>query len=120
MGRRKNKMSFRDAMSMVDDDMPDGAFFAMAHEIAGMEYGEGFDELAAESQREDQGYDAEWVVNEIRKKLPAAKIEVFNKGYHIKVNGHMNLYMPRKKFYDSTTKKKGWGIKEMCQLLETK
>lgn len=39
------KMSFKDAMDLVDDDLPDGAFFAMAHEIAGLEYGDGFDEL---------------------------------------------------------------------------
>ena len=35
-------------MDLVDDDMPDGAFFALAHEMAGLEYGEGFDELAEE------------------------------------------------------------------------
>jgi hypothetical protein len=42
----KRRMSFQDACSLVDDDMPDGAYFALAHEMAGMEYGDGFDELA--------------------------------------------------------------------------
>lgn len=46
--RRKQKMTFRDAMDLVDDDLPDGAFWAMAHEIAGLDYGDGFDELAEE------------------------------------------------------------------------
>lgn len=44
----ERRMSFEDACGLVDDDMPDGAFFALAHEIAGIEYGDGFDELAAE------------------------------------------------------------------------
>lgn len=46
--KAKQTMPFRDAMDLVDDDMPDGAFFALAHEIAGLDYGEGFDELAEE------------------------------------------------------------------------
>ena len=46
--RRKLHMSFRDALDLTPDDLPDGAFFAMAHEIAGLEYGEGFAELADE------------------------------------------------------------------------
>jgi hypothetical protein len=44
----KQTMPFRDAMDLVDDDLPDGAFFALAHDIAGLEYGEGFDEVAEE------------------------------------------------------------------------
>lgn len=44
--KQQPRMSFRDAMDLVPDDLPDGAFFAMAHEIAGLEYGEGFAELA--------------------------------------------------------------------------
>ena len=43
--KRKQRMSFRDACDLVDDDLPDGAFFAIAHEMAGLDYGEGFDEL---------------------------------------------------------------------------
>ena len=39
-------MSFRDAVDLVPDDLPDGAFWAMAHEIAGLDYGDGFDEFA--------------------------------------------------------------------------
>lgn len=51
--KRKQKMSFKDAMALVPDDLPDGAFFAMAHEIAGLEYGDGFDELAEDSFEDD-------------------------------------------------------------------
>ena len=41
-------MSFKDAMEICDDmDLPDGAYWAMAHEMAGLEYGDGFDELVA-------------------------------------------------------------------------
>lgn len=43
------KMPMRDAMELVDDDLPDGAYWAMAHEMAGLEYGEGFDELAVDA-----------------------------------------------------------------------
>jgi hypothetical protein len=42
-------MPFRDACDLVPDDMPDGAYFAMAHEIAGLDYGDGFAELAEEA-----------------------------------------------------------------------
>lgn len=45
MTRKRQKMSFEDAMDLVPDDLPDGAFFAMAHEMAGLEYGAGFDEI---------------------------------------------------------------------------
>jgi len=38
-------VSFRDAMALVPDDLPDGAYWAMAHEFAGLDYGDGFDEL---------------------------------------------------------------------------
>ncbi|MBI1202634.1 MAG: hypothetical protein GC182_09005 [Rhodopseudomonas sp.] len=41
----RQRMSFNDALDLVPDDMPDGAAFAMAHEIAGLDYGDGFDEL---------------------------------------------------------------------------
>lgn len=51
-GRHKQRMSFQDAMDMTPDDLPDGAFFAMAHEIAGLEYGEGFDELISDAEPE--------------------------------------------------------------------
>jgi hypothetical protein len=47
----KRRMSFRDAMDMVPNDLPDGAFFAMAREIAGMDYGDGFSELAEDHFR---------------------------------------------------------------------
>ncbi len=45
---KKQKMAFRDAMDLVPDDLPDGAYWAMAHEIAGLDYGDGFNELATE------------------------------------------------------------------------
>ena len=41
----KRKMHIKDAMSLVDDDMPDGAYWAMVHEMAGAEYGEAWDEV---------------------------------------------------------------------------
>ncbi len=50
MSRRpksKQTMSFRDAVALVPDNLPDGAFWAMAHEFAGLEYGDGFAELDA-------------------------------------------------------------------------
>jgi len=40
------RMTFKDAIKLVDPDLPDGAFWALAHEIAGLEYGEGFAELS--------------------------------------------------------------------------
>lgn len=43
-------MRFQDAMDLVPDDLPDGAFWAMAHEMAGLEYGEGFAELSDEPE----------------------------------------------------------------------
>lgn len=54
----KGKMSFRDAMDLVPDDLPDGAYFAMAHEIAGLDYGEGFYEMLDDevSERVEDGY----------------------------------------------------------------
>jgi hypothetical protein len=51
MSGRKQRMSFQDAMDMTPDDLPDGAFFAMAHELAGLEYGDGFAELAGDDHR---------------------------------------------------------------------
>ena len=49
MGKRKQQgMSFADAMDLADSmGLPDGAFWAMSHELAGLEYGEGFDQIAA-------------------------------------------------------------------------
>ena len=43
MGKRK--MSLQDACDLVPDDLPDGAYWAMAHEISGADYGEAWDEL---------------------------------------------------------------------------
>lgn len=50
MAKRRQRMSFRDAVDLVPDDLPDGAFWAMAHEMAGLEYGDGFEELLPEAQ----------------------------------------------------------------------
>lgn len=41
----KRKMSLQNACDLVPDDLPDGAYWAMAHEIAGAEYGEVWEEL---------------------------------------------------------------------------
>jgi len=50
MGKKKESLSFDDAMWLADSmDLPDGAFWAMAHELAGIEYGAGFDLLAEQS-----------------------------------------------------------------------
>ncbi len=46
---RKQRMPFREAMELVDDDLPDGAYWAMCHEMAGLEYGDGFAELGEDS-----------------------------------------------------------------------
>jgi hypothetical protein len=43
MGKRK--MTLQTACEIVPDDLPDGAYWAMAHEISGAEYGEAWDEL---------------------------------------------------------------------------
>lgn len=48
------KMPFREAMDLVPDDMPDGAYWAMAHEFAGLDYGDGFDELHDENDSEGE------------------------------------------------------------------
>lgn len=54
MSRRKNRderMSFHDAMDLAESmDLPDGAFWAMSHELAGLEYGDGFDQLVSGSE----------------------------------------------------------------------
>lgn len=41
----KRRMSLRTACDLVPDDLPDGAYFAMAHEIAGADFGEAWHEL---------------------------------------------------------------------------
>lgn len=46
----KRKMSMKQAAELVDDDLPDGAYWAMVHEFAGVDYGEGFDELLEEEE----------------------------------------------------------------------
>jgi hypothetical protein len=47
--RQDERPSFREAMDMAEAmDLPDGAFWAMAHDLAGLEYGDGFDQLVDE------------------------------------------------------------------------
>ena len=48
MSRRKPKMRFSDAMMIADDDMPDGAYFAMCEELSGMDVASGVDEMLQE------------------------------------------------------------------------
>lgn len=43
MGKRT--MSLEDAKEFVDDNLPDGAYWAMVHEIAGADYGSAWHEL---------------------------------------------------------------------------
>lgn len=50
-----SRLSFSDAMEIVPDDLPDGAYWAMAHELAGLEYGDGFDFLADSEAKPDEG-----------------------------------------------------------------
>jgi hypothetical protein len=38
-------MSVREAMELVDEDQPDGAYWAQVFEMAGVDYDEGFAEL---------------------------------------------------------------------------
>lgn len=49
--KRRQRMSFREAMALTNDSLPDGAFWAAAHKLAGLEYGDGFDELLEEVQQ---------------------------------------------------------------------
>lgn len=44
----KRKMSLPEACAFVPDDLPDGAYWAMAHDIAGADYGEAWGELNGE------------------------------------------------------------------------
>mgnify|MGYP000896332263 CR=1 FL=1 len=47
---QRERPSFREAMEMADAmDLPDGAYWAMAHDLAGLEYGDGFDQLVDEA-----------------------------------------------------------------------
>jgi hypothetical protein len=47
---RKQKMSVKDAMDLIDDDLPDGAYWAMVAEMADCE----IDDVAAELASEDE------------------------------------------------------------------
>ncbi len=117
MGRKKGR--FAQAMEMVDDDLPDGAYWAMAHEMAGMEYGEGFDELAAKaSSSKPHRSAAAWekaLRKALKKVLPEPNLRVYNQGYHMKVNGRFNYYNPRGKWHDSITNTKGQGMSSFLE-----
>ena len=54
----KRKMSLKQACEMVPDDLPDGAYWEMAHDIAGADYGESWDELDGEFFRRRNGREA--------------------------------------------------------------
>jgi hypothetical protein len=41
----KRKMSLQEACDLVPDNLPDGAYWQMAHDLAGAEYGEVWHEL---------------------------------------------------------------------------
>jgi hypothetical protein len=41
----------REAMLLVDDDLPDGAYWQMLHEILGVPYGDVFLVLAGEQEK---------------------------------------------------------------------
>lgn len=47
-----SRMSFDDAMQMAECmDLPDGAFWAMSHELAGLDYGDGFPVIAPKRRK---------------------------------------------------------------------
>ncbi|QCG93909.1 hypothetical protein E6C67_08135 [Azospirillum sp. TSA2s] len=47
--RKQAGLSARDALDIADNlDLPDGAAYAFAAELAGLEYGDFFDQLSAE------------------------------------------------------------------------
>lgn len=48
MARGKRGLTANEALDLVPDDLPDGAFFAMAAEMYGDDYGDFFDALVAE------------------------------------------------------------------------
>ena len=44
----------RDAMAQADNDLPDGAYWAMVHDILGVEYGEVFPILAEDAAADQE------------------------------------------------------------------
>lgn len=46
MARRRSRNEVRGMIDMVDDDLPDGAYFAMCADVLGVDYGDVADELA--------------------------------------------------------------------------
>jgi hypothetical protein len=51
---RRQKMSVRDAMDLVDDNLPDGAYWAMVEEFAGIGPGEFAEELYEDRVKESE------------------------------------------------------------------
>ena len=43
--KEKQTMPLHEAIAIVPDDLPDGAYWAMVYDIAGLDYGDGFDDL---------------------------------------------------------------------------
>lgn len=50
----KPQMRVKDAVDLVDDDLPDGAYWAMVSEMSGVDYGELGAELANEDKEEER------------------------------------------------------------------
>jgi hypothetical protein len=114
MSGRKQRMSMRDAMAVVDDDMPDGAYWAMCHEMAGLDYGDGFDELAGEPGQHHE------TIADVRRRKPfkclcchrrfASKVGLEQ---HNQATGHTLVHCPTcsKKFGDAAALKQHMAMK---------
>lgn len=101
MSRRRPRMSFESAMALVPDDLPDGAFFAMAHEIAGLEYGDGFAEMGGDQRPGPAAFNCS-------KKL-RAKIETFGT-LHQHDTYHWTVRLGKKVIADWWPHKRKWRI----------
>jgi len=53
--RQGRVMSLQDACDGIDDDLPDGAYWALAHDICGGEYGDCWDELDGYGENQKDG-----------------------------------------------------------------
>jgi hypothetical protein len=71
MSKPQQRMSMRDAMNLVSDDLPDGAYWGIAHEMAGIEYGDGFNELVSDGPVTPPRSRRETVVKQKPKPTPA-------------------------------------------------
>lgn len=78
MGRRSGLTKrLEDAMAFVPDDLPDGAFWAMAHEFAGLDYGDGFSSAGMNGPQEASYRKPEFKIpKRITKQLAANGYEI--------------------------------------------